>query len=96
MRTVDTLHEYYDLIEVKRVEQIDQLLDLLILLYLDIVLLQAVKGKLALVVNEDLELVAHELAADVLHIWAHSCREHHHLLLGRGGLEDGLHVTSHI
>jgi hypothetical protein len=66
-----TLHENYHLIELQRVEEVDQLLDLLLLLNLQVVLLKTVKGQLGLVINEDLELVAHELATDVLHISGH-------------------------
>jgi hypothetical protein len=49
-----------------------------------------------LVIDEDFEGIAHELAADILHILRHGCREHHHLLLGRSSLKDRLHVSSHI
>ena len=66
-----TLHENYHLIELQRVEEVDQLLDLLLLLNLQVVLLKTVEGQLGLVINEDLELVAHELATDVLHISGH-------------------------
>jgi hypothetical protein len=55
-----------------------------------------VEGKLALVVDEDFEGIAHELAANILHVLRHSGREHHHLLLGRSSLENRLHVSSHI
>jgi hypothetical protein len=51
-------------------------------------LLETVKSEFALVIDEDLEGVDHELATDVLNFFGHSSREHHHLLLGRGSLED--------
>jgi hypothetical protein len=54
------------------------------------------KGELSLVVDENLELVAHELAADVLDIIGHSGREHHNLFLRWGSSEDCLNITSHI
>lgn len=54
------------------------------------------EGKLALVIDEDFEGIAHELAADILHVLRHGGREHHHLLLRRGSLENRLHVSSHI
>ena len=55
----------------KRVKQIDELLNLLLLIYFDEVLLETVQSELALVINEDLELVAHKLAADSLDILRH-------------------------
>ena len=54
------------------------------------------KSEFALVIDEDLEGVDHELAADVLNFLGHCGREHHHLLLGRSGIEDRLHIASHI
>jgi hypothetical protein len=94
--TINALHENDDLVELKFIEQIYQYLDLLILFNLGIVLLQTVKSHFALIIDEDLELITHELTAYVLHIIFHGGREHHNLLLGRGGLENGLNVTSHI
>jgi hypothetical protein len=55
-----------------------------------------VESEFALVIDEDLEGVDHELATDVLNFLGHGSREHHHLLLGRSGLEDRLHIASHI
>jgi hypothetical protein len=80
----------------QRVEQVNKFLDLFFFLDLDIVLLETVKSKLALVVDEDLERVLHELAADVLDVLRHGGREHHDLLLRGSGLEDCLDVASHI
>ena len=71
LSTLYTLHENDHLVELQRVEEVDQLLDLLLLLDLQVVLLETMEGQLGLVVNEDLELVAHELATDVLHISGH-------------------------
>jgi hypothetical protein len=51
-------------------------------------LLETVKSEFALVIDEDLEGVDHELATDVLNFLGHGSREHHHLLLGRSSLED--------
>ena len=48
------------------------------------------KGELALVIYEDLELVSHELSAYGLDLFSHSGTEHHHLLLGGSALEDSL------
>lgn len=93
---VNGVNEDDHLVELEGVQQVGELHDLLLLLKLDVVLLETVKGELALVVDEDLEGVAHELATDVLHVVGHGGREHHHLLLGRCGLEDLLDIGSHI
>ena len=58
-------------------------------------LLEAVQGELS-IVHVDLHRVLHELLADDAHLWAKSGREHHHLLLMRGRLEDLLHVLAHV
>jgi len=54
------------------------------------------QSQLALVVDEDFELVLHEFAADVLDVGGHGGGEHHHLLLVGRVLEDLLHVPSHV
>ena len=94
--SVNALNEDNNLVEMQRVEQINKLLDLFLLLDLDEILLETVKSEFALVVNEDLEGIYHELATDVLNFLGHGSREHHHLLLGRSGLEYRLHIASHI
>lgn len=96
LSSVNALDEDNNLVEMQRVEQVNKLLDLFLLLDLDKVLLETVKSEFALVVNKDLEGVYHELATDVLNFLGHGSREHHHLLLGRSSLENGLHVSSHI
>jgi hypothetical protein len=90
------VNEDDDLVELQSVQEVGELHDLLLLVKLDVVLLETVEGEFALVVDEDLERVAHELAADVLDVVGHGGREHHHLLLGGCGLEDLLDVGSHI
>lgn len=94
--TLDGVNEDDDLVELEGVQEISKLADLLLLLKLNVVLLETVEGKLALVVDEDFEGVAHELAADALDILSHSGGEHHHLLLGGSALEDLLNIGSHI
>lgn len=96
LSSVNALDEDNNLVEMQRVEQVNKLLDLFLLLDLDKVLLKTVKSEFALVVNKDLEGIYHELATDVLNFLGHGSREHHHLLLGRSSLENGLHVSSHI
>ncbi len=96
LSSVNALDEDNNLVEMQRVEQVNKLLDLFLLLDLDKVLLETVKSEFALVVNEDLEGIYHELATDVLNFLGHGSREHHHLLLGRSSLENGLHISSHI
>lgn len=71
LSSVNALNEDNNLVEMQRVKQVNKLLDLFLFLDLDEVLLETVKGELALVVNEDLEGVDHELATDVLNFLGH-------------------------
>ena len=96
LSSVNALHEDNNLVEMQRVEQVNKFLDFFLLLDLDEILLETVKSEFALVIDEDLEGVDHELATDVLNFLGHGSREHHHLLLGRSSLKDRLHVSSHI
>jgi hypothetical protein len=48
------IYEDHDLVELKRVEEVVQLANLLLLSQLDVVLLQTVEGQLRLVVDVDL------------------------------------------
>ena len=59
-------HEDDNLVEHERIQQVCQSSDLLIVLQFHVVLLQTMESKLAFVVDEDLELVLHELSANVL------------------------------
>jgi hypothetical protein len=93
--TLHALDEDDHLVELERVEQLVELAVLLILGELDVVLLQTVQRQLG-VVDVDLHRVLHELLADGAHLGRERGREHHHLLLVRGGLEDLLHVTAHV
>lgn len=88
LSSVNALNEDNNLVEMQRVEQVNKFLDFFLLLDLDEILLETVKSEFALVIDEDLEGVDHELATDVLNFLGHGSREHHHLLLGRGSLED--------
>lgn len=90
------LHEDDDLVELERVEQVVQLPVLLAFGELDVVLLQAVQGKLRLVIDVDLERVPHEFLADWPGLLRKGGAEHHNLLLSRGGAEDLLDITTHV
>ena len=57
------LHEDHDLVELKGVEQVNQLSVLLVLLQLGVELLETVQGQACLVVNRNLERLLHELFA---------------------------------
>mmetsp|Transcript_5810 Transcript_5810/g.12664 ORF Transcript_5810/g.12664 Transcript_5810/m.12664 type:complete len:340 (+) Transcript_5810:682-1701(+) len=92
---LNRLYEDNHLVELERIEQLVELAVLLVLGQLDVVLLEAVQGELG-IVHVDLHRVLHELLADDAHLWAKSGREHHHLLLMRGRLEDLLHVLAHV
>ena len=58
-----------DLVELKLVEEVHQLGDLIALLKLYVVLAETVQSQLRLVLNQDLSRVAHELAASDLDLW---------------------------
>ena len=58
------LHKDDDLVELEVVEQVIQLPVLLTLAQLDVILLQAMKGELGLVIDVDLKRILHELLAD--------------------------------
>jgi len=60
---VNLTHEDDHLVELQLIDQIHQLADLVTLVQTDVVLAETVEGELALVLNEDLGWVAHELAA---------------------------------
>jgi hypothetical protein len=85
-----------DLVELKRIEKVVELSVLFRLFELDGVLLQTVEGELGLIVDVDLEGVAHELLADRSDFLRQSGAEHHHLLAGRSGAEDLLDIATHV
>jgi len=58
-----------DLVELKLVDEVHQLGDLIALLKLYVVLAETVQSQLRLVLNQDLSRVAHELAASDLDLW---------------------------
>lgn len=84
-----------DLVELELVNQIHESLDLLAVLYVHIVLFKAVQGKLALVLNQNLNWIPHELFTCRLHLNVQSSREHHDLFVNWSFLEDLLDITSH-
>ena len=59
---VHLAHEDDNLVELELVDQIHELADLIALIEADVVLAETVQGELALVLDEDLGGVAHELA----------------------------------
>ena len=59
---VHLAHENDDLVELQLIDQIHELADLVALIEADVVLAETVQGELALVLDEDLGGVAHELA----------------------------------
>lgn len=94
--TSDRLDKDDDLVKLQVVEQIVELAILLSLVHLDIVLLKAVKRKLGVVIDVDLERVLHELLADGARFLGERGREHHNLLLRGGGAEDLLDIAAHV
>jgi hypothetical protein len=85
-----------DLVELKLIEEVVELPVLLTLVKLHVVLLQTVKGQRLLVVDVDLERVLHELLAGLADLLCQGGGEHHHLLVGGCGAEDGLHIVAHV
>lgn len=85
-----------DLVELERVEHLDQLAVLAGLLQLDVVLLQTVQRQLAVIVDLDVDRALREAAADEAHLGRDGRRKHAHLLLLRRRLEDVLHGRAHV
>ena len=90
------LGENNNLVEFEIVEQLDELLDLLVLVKLHVVLLEAVEVELGVVIDVHFEGVLHEHLADLLGLVRQRGREHHDLSLGLAGHEDLLHLSSHV
>ena len=90
------LGEDDNLVELEIIKQLDELPDLLVVVELDIVLLEAVQGQLGLVVDVQLEWVLAELLTNFLGALGQSGREHHHLPLRVGAHENTLNLLSHI
>lgn len=78
--SVDSVHENDDLVEGQIVQKMGEFLELLAFGEGAIVLDKAVENQLR-VINEDLNLVLHELFAIFLNLVGHRGAEHHHLLL---------------
>jgi len=85
-----------DLVELERVEQVEELSVLLLFLELAVVLSETVKGELGVIVHVHLHRVGHELLAHRSHLFRQSSREHHNLLLVWGGFENVLNIASHV
>lgn len=94
--TQGALDEDNDLVELQVIKKLVQLAVLLVLAELDVVLLETVQGELGVVIDVDLERVAHELLADGADLLGQGGAEHHNLLVGGGGTEDLLDVTAHV
>jgi hypothetical protein len=94
--TESALDEDDDLVELQLVEEVVELTVLLSLTKLDVVLLETVESELGLVINVDLQGVAHELLADGTGLLGKGGREHHNLLLCWGSAEDFLHIAAHV
>jgi len=92
----NSLHEDDHLVEVEGVDQVGQLGVLLVLIKLDVVLLESVESEFALVLNQHLRRVAHELLASELDVAGEGGSEHHNLLVVRSLLENVLDVASHV
>jgi len=92
----DRADEDDNLVELELVNQIHQLGDLLAVLNIDVVLAETVKGEFALVLNQNLSWISHELTAGVLHLSREGGSEHHDLLVMWSSLEDLLDIASHV
>ena len=95
LRALDRLDKDDHLVELELVDQVRELLDLLVGGERHVVLLQAVEGQLALVLDQHLSGVAHELAARLLDLRGQRRSVHHHLLVVRGLRKDLLDVLAH-
>ena len=93
------LHRFYkdnDLIELKLVNQVHQLSNLLTLIELYVVLAETVEGQFAFILNQDFSWIAHEFTASHLNVAGECGCEHHHLLVDWSVFEDLLDVGSHV
>ncbi len=70
---MNALHKDNDLVEHEGIEQVSEFSDLLIVFQLHVELLKPVQSQFTFVIDEDLELVLHELSANVLDIGSHCC-----------------------
>lgn len=84
------------LVKLQLVKKLVQSTILLLFIKLDVVLLQAVKSELGLIVYVNLKRVLHEFLADRSDFLRKSRAEHHHLLLCWSGSEDLLDVAAHV
>lgn len=94
--TKSGLDEDDDLVELHLVEELVELAVLLLLIELDVVLLETVKGELGIIIDVDLKWVLHELLANWADLGGEGGGEHHDLLLGWGGTKDLLNIAAHI
>lgn len=94
--TLSALDEDDNLVELEVVQKLIQLAVLLLFVELDVVLLQAVEGELGIIIDIDLQRVAHELLADGTNLLGEGGTEHHNLLVGGSCTEDFLDITAHV
>ena len=93
---VDVAHENDDLVELQLVDQIHELGNLVAFFKAHVVLAETVECQFALLLNEDLGRVAHELAASLLDLVREGRSEHHDLLAVRSSLENLLDIAAHV
>lgn len=93
---VNVAHKDDDLVELQLVNEIHELGDLVALLKAHVVLAETVKRQLALLLDQDLGRVPHELAARDLDLLRECSSEHHHLFAMRRALENLLDIATHV
>ena len=93
---LDRFDEDDDLIELKLVDQVHQLGNLLALIKLNVVLAETVEGQFAFILDQHLCGVAHELFTGCFDFTGKRGREHHNLFVNWSVLKDLLDVGSHI
>ena len=91
-----TLDKNDDLVEFENVEQVVQLPVLLTLAELNVVLLEAVKSELRIVINVNFKRILHKFLANWSNLLRECGAEHHHLFLGWRSSENLLHISTHI
>lgn len=90
------LCENDDLVEIEFIKQLDKLSNFLCLLELHEILLESMKGKLSLFVDEKLLWILHVHSTYVLGLLGKSSREHHNLSVLTALHEDLLNLGSHV
>ena len=90
------LGEDDDLVKVEFIKQLNKLSNFLCLFKLHEILLESMKGKLSLLVDEELLWVLHVHSTYVLGLLGKSSREHHNLSVLTALHEDLLNLGSHV